>query len=151
MYQRRFLIGFLILIVLTSAACNPIGESPPTETPDLQATIDAAVAATATAQVEAGISDEYYEMSEEELATMIADYAEESLAASDEASQAVNEAAQDGTITVEEQENLEMVVSEAEETVAVTEEAIYTGQRSKSSGRGYISGMKVWSSMGGLT
>ena len=125
MYQRRYWLGFLILIVLASAGCNNIGENPPTGTPDLQATIDAAVAATATAQVEAGVSDEYYEMTEEELATMIAAYAEESLTASEEASQAVDEAAQDGTITKEEQEHIEMVVSDAEQAVADTDEAIY--------------------------
>jgi len=107
-------------------ACNPFGGNTPSETPDLHATVDAAVSATSTVRADTGISDEYFEMSEEELALMIAEYAKESVRVSEEACVAVDKTTEDGKITKEEQENLEMVVSDDEGSVAGTEDVIYS-------------------------
>jgi hypothetical protein len=134
----------LIFVFLVSLACSVSGgeESlePATATPDTQATVDAAIAATATAQaafqdqvdtaVEATITampppQDHSEVSEEELATQIDQAVDEAAAASEQASTAAAEASSDGAISQEEYEELAQYVSDLEYAIALAEELIY--------------------------
>jgi len=138
-----------VLLVVTPLACS-LGTS--TETPDTQATIDAAIAATSTAAanmqatVDAAVeataaagSDtqatdvaaptptpaaEYVTMTEEEMAVLIDQSVTEAVAAMETASAATADAAADSTLTAEEAEVVELYVMAAEEAIVIAEELI---------------------------
>lgn len=128
-----------------SVATTPSAEA----TSNTQATIDAAVAATGTAQaglqatvdtiVQATMAAaqatataaptstpaaEYVNMTEEELAALIEQSVAEATAATQESADATVEAAADGTVTPEEVDELEAYLAETEELIAYTEELI---------------------------
>lgn len=140
--QKHLQTWMVLLIVMLLAACRPSGVEP-TKTADTQATIEAAVGATSTAQAEIDVQDQegesatsapataeeipqgYDELSEEELAVLIDEHVEETMAASAELNSAAEAATADGTLTQEESDELETYVYDLAESVAITEEAVY--------------------------
>ncbi len=135
------------LLIIVTLAC---GGATPTTTPDTQATVAAAIAATSTAQVglqatiDAAVeatsvaaptptpsSEETVEsvttteMTEEELAALIDEAVAEASAATQECSTVTTEAAADGTVTQEEVDAVTVYVTDAEEAIAYAEELIY--------------------------
>jgi len=129
------------LLVITGLACG--GTATPAATPDTQATVDTAVAATGTAQANAQAtidsavqatsaaiptptpSTEYVEMTEEELAELINEAVVEATTATEEAATATTEATADDTVTQEEVQTVEVYVMDVEEAIAYAEELIY--------------------------
>ncbi|MBU0705204.1 MAG: hypothetical protein KKC18_15245 [Chloroflexi bacterium] len=128
------------LLVGAVMACNTAA---PTATPDTQATIEAAVSATAVAQnsvqatIDAAVqatsaaaspptpAAEYVTMTEEELATLIDQAVVEATAASEECGAATAEVTADNTITQEEVDEVVVYVAGTEEAIAYAEELIY--------------------------
>lgn len=150
------LITFLVLLCLVAlTACNQGGVATPlpaSPTIDTQATVEAAIAATSSAQaaaataqagmqatIEAAVAAtqgaqpptptagqpvEYVEMSEEELEALINQAVNEAVAASTTASEATVQASADSTITQEEIDSLESLVASAEQALFYANELI---------------------------
>ena len=138
-----------VLLFVTALACS-LGT--PAQTPDTQATIDAAIAATSIAEanvqatVDAAVeataaagadtqatdvaaptptpAAEYVTMTEEEMAVLIDQSVTEAVAAMETASAATADAAADSTLTAEEAEVVELYVMAAEEAIVIAEELI---------------------------
>lgn len=129
------------LLLVTTTAC---GAGAPTATPDTEATVAAAVAATGTAQagmqatIDAAVqatgaaaptpvssptpsSAEYVTLTEEELANMIDEAVTEAATATQTCTTATTEAAADDAITQEEVAAMEAYAVEAEEAIAYAE------------------------------
>ncbi len=148
MKRRAVLAIAVTLLVIAAIACG--GAASPVTTPDTQATVDAAIAATGTAQagtqatidaaVEAtGVAAEataapsstptveyvtMTEMTEEELAALIDQAVTDAAVATQECATATTEATADDTITSEEVATVEIYVTGAEEAIAYAEELI---------------------------
>jgi len=145
MKRRAVLALAVTLLVIAAIACG--GAASPVTTPDTQATVDAAIAATGTAQagtqatidaaVEAtGVAAEttvapsptpaveYVTMTEEELAALIDQAVTDAAAATQECAAATTEATADDTITSEEVATVEIYATGAEEAIAYAEELI---------------------------
>ena len=137
------LISLLVLFGLACSASAPSED--PTATPDAQATVDYAIAATSTAQagVQAtidaamaatttalpptatpGAPVEYVTMTEEELEELIDQAVEDAVASTNQASAATTQVVQDDTLTQEEIEYIAAYVYGAEEAIAYAEELI---------------------------
>jgi len=100
-----------------------------------QAAMDTAVQATGTAQAAQTTSqeeqpaptvssDEYANLSEEELAALIDEAVAEAVAATEQSAAAATTATDDGTVTPQEVETIEVTVAGAEEAVALAEELL---------------------------
>ena len=136
----------LILIIMSMTACSLNSVVSPT--PDLemtakamveattsaqnnmQATIDAAVQQTASAQTGGAtptpaVQVNYYTLSEEELAALIDQSVEEALAASQTAYTETNQATSDGSVSSTEAETVVVTVAAAEELINEIDEMIY--------------------------
>lgn len=136
------------LLALAALACGGTATAVPT--PDAQATVGAAIAATGTAQaglqetIDAAVAGtqavgeatraavstptpaaEYVEMTEEELAALIDQAVVDAAAATEASADAAAQASADGTVTQEEADEIEAYVLDAEEAVALAEELIY--------------------------
>ncbi|MFQ6100821.1 MAG: hypothetical protein ACE5OS_06250 [Anaerolineae bacterium] len=140
MNRNSILTLAVSLLIIAAVAC---GTASPTATPDTQATIGVAIAATSTAQagvqatIDAAVqatstalptrtpSAEYVTMTEEELAALIDQAVAEATAATQECSTTTTETTADGTVTQEEADALETYVTDAEEAIAYAEELIY--------------------------
>jgi len=139
MNQNTGLTFFVILLVIALAACSSVRATP---TPDTQATVNAAVAATSTTQasmqatIDAAIkatsavlpmptpSAEYVTMSEEELAALIDQAVAEAITSTQQCSNATTAAAADGAVTQQEVDQVQVYVADAEQAVAYAEELI---------------------------
>ncbi|MCP4142156.1 MAG: hypothetical protein GY755_18080 [Chloroflexi bacterium] len=138
--KKKSLLVFLILTI-SLAACG--GGAEPTLSVDDQ--VMTAVAATATAQAEfdnavdnavaatvvampptptPGPTVDYYELSEEELATLIDEAVEEAVVATEASSAATTEATSDGTMTSEEVYTTAEYIYDAEAAVYYAEELL---------------------------
>ncbi len=147
MYRKLVFWLIILLMFVSISACGAVGGGAE-PTPDTQATIDAAIAGTATAQTEMDaqieaaveatvtampaeepsneeLAEAYGELSEEELALLIEDHVDETMAASEQVNTVTAEATADGTITQEEYDEIETYVYEMEEAIELTEELIY--------------------------
>lgn len=141
------ILSLLVILTIACRTSTPAAEpsAMPTDTPDVQATIDAAMAATSTAlagvqaTVDTAVSStseampptptpgptvEYMEMTEEELEAMINQAVNEAVATTEQASTATSDATADETVTSEEAEVVEVYVAGAEEAIAYAEELI---------------------------
>lgn len=137
------LISLLVLLALACSASAPSED--PIATPDAQATVNFAIAATSTAQagVQATIDGamaatttampptatpgptvEVVTLTEEELEALIDQAVEEAIASTNQASAATTQVVEDDTITQEEIEYIEAYVYGAEEAIAYAEELI---------------------------
>jgi len=148
MFRKHSLFIVLIVIVATTLACSTSGSEPPAATPDMQATVDAAIAATSTAQAEMQaqvdaaveatvtamppstesteeIPAEYLVLTEEELAAMIDAAVDEAAAASETVNTEVTDATADGTVTQEEYDEMIVFADDLEYAIELTEELIY--------------------------
>ncbi|MBU1661994.1 MAG: hypothetical protein KKD28_11055 [Chloroflexi bacterium] len=153
MFRKHSLFIVLVVIASVTFACSTSGIEPPPATPDTQATVDAAIAATSTAQaemqaqidvaVEATITAmppstvtampppteeipaEYLVLTEEELAAMIDAAVDETAAASEAANTEVTEATADGTVTQEEYDEMIVYADDLEYAIELAEELIY--------------------------
>jgi hypothetical protein len=147
--RKIFTILFTLLLVVLSVSCSgPAINEPPAPTPDTQATVDAAIAGTATAQVEFETqveqaveatvtampteeevlpppAEEYATYSEEELATEVDSAVDEAVIAYDEAENTINEAAEDGTITQEEYDEIDLYIDDLYYALELADELIY--------------------------
>jgi hypothetical protein len=141
--MRRMTLFLVALTVLVGAtlACSA-GPVEPSATPDTQATIDAAVAATSTAQanaqatIDAAVAAtavaapsptpgaEYVTMTEEELAALIDEAVTEATAASEACATTSSEAAGDSEVSAEEVTEIQITLAGAEEAIAYAEELI---------------------------
>jgi hypothetical protein len=138
---------FLIFAVLLTAtlACSTGAPTSPTSTPDAQATIDAAIAATANAQagmqatIDASIAStaiampptptpgptvEYVTMTEEELAALIDQAVADAVAATQQTSSAATQATSDNTVTEDELAYIYGYYYLADEAIDLAEEYI---------------------------
>ena len=148
MKQKITSIVIISLSVIMSIACSVSsmsGAGEATSTPDAQATIDYAIAATST--VEAGIqetldsaleatttamppsdtpepTEEYITFTEEELEELIDQAVEEAIAATNQASAATSEVVYDDTVSQEEYDYVEAYVYGAEEAIYYAMELI---------------------------
>ncbi|MBN1260193.1 MAG: hypothetical protein JXB35_05890 [Anaerolineae bacterium] len=140
MHRRLIWFPLTALILIAFVACNALGGAP---TPDTQATIDAAVAATATAQAaiqstidaavyatataQAAVATpevEVVQLTEEELAALIDEAVAEAAAATETCSDAATSATSDDAVTQEEVVAVEISLAGAEEAIAYAEELI---------------------------
>jgi hypothetical protein len=138
--MKRIAVCMLLVAVLTaSAAC---GASAPAATPNVQATVDSAIAATGTVQaglqatIDAAVKAtqvavpmptplaDYTAMTEEELAAAIDQAVAAAVASTQQCSDATAQAAADNDITTEEVQTTEVYVVDAEEAIAYAEELI---------------------------
>jgi hypothetical protein len=141
MYQKLSLSILLLIMGFSLAACGGAGNNEPK--PDTQATIDAAIAATATtqadidAQVEAAVEAtvtamptvddpaDYGELSEEELALLIEGHVDDTMVAAEDLNTYTAETTSDGEITLEEAEDIDVYIADLEDAITETEELIY--------------------------
>lgn len=135
------LVTLIAMLSVGLAACG----TPQVSTPDTQATIEAAVAATSTAQanlqatIDAAVqatataqaalvtptpSVEYVTLTEEELAALIDQAVADAAAATAASSTATTQATADDTVTQEEVTTIEVQVTGAEEAIAYAEELL---------------------------
>lgn len=143
MMKRAVTLTLVVgLFIVATLAC---GTAAPTPMPDTRATVDAAIAATSTAQVnlqetiDAAVeatgaavptpipAAEHVaatEMTEEELAAVIDQAVADATTATEQCSTATTEATADGTVTQEEVDTVEVYVTGAEEAIAYAEELI---------------------------
>lgn len=121
--MKNFTHSLVVLILaLLASGCGGAAQPASQSTPDVQATVDAGVQATAAAQaamqatIDASVQAtaqaigtpaptvEYVTMTEEELAALIDEAVAEAIAASSETTQATTQATSDNTVTAEEVE-----------------------------------------------
>jgi len=151
--MKRIVCAIVISFTLVMTACGTAA-TPPPPTPDTQATVNAAVAATSTTQanmqatVDAAVaatrvsaptpaatlapmptlmatpSVEYVTMTEEELAVLIDQAVADALAASQQCSTATTQAASDDVITQDELAAMDIYVVDAEQAIAYAEQLI---------------------------
>jgi hypothetical protein len=137
----------LIIVVMLTAtlACSTSANTSPTSTPDAQATIDAAIAATANAQtamqatIDASIAAtavampptptpgptvEYVTMTEEELAALIDQAVADAMAATQQTSSAATQVTSDNYVTEDELAYIYDYYYLADEAIALAEEYI---------------------------
>jgi hypothetical protein len=136
--MKKILISITILTCMVAvASCDG------TPTPDTQASVDAAVAATSEAEdnqqatIESAVQAtaeavptptveaDYTTQSEEELAAAVDQAVEEATTTTQESSDAATEATADGTLTLEEVEAIELYLADAEEAILFAEELIW--------------------------
>lgn len=138
---------FSLLVILSLACSSSAPAAAPTFTPDAQATINAAIAATAGAQaytqatIDAAIAStavampptatpgpevEYVTMTEEELAALIDQAVNAAVAATTTASTATTQTTSDNAVTYDEVQSVEVYVQGAEQAIAYAEELIET-------------------------
>ncbi len=145
MFKKAVFLSILAILILILSACSMGQPAAAEPTPDTQATIDAAIAATSTAQAEIEAQIEaavqatvtampveesastgaYDELSEEELALLIEQHVEETMAASEQVNTTTTTATSDGAITQDEYDEIEAYVYDLEAAIALTEELIY--------------------------
>jgi hypothetical protein len=133
------LVFALSLLGIATIACGT--SVPPTPIPAVQATVNAAIAATSTAQatsaavratsivtptptLSATPPAKYAEMSEEELAASIDQAVAEAISATQECSTASTQAAADDVITPSEVDAAQVYVADAEQAIAYAEQLI---------------------------
>jgi len=150
MKKKKNTILTLVIVLLVSVAIACGGTASLNTTPDTQSTVDAAIAATGTAQanlqatIDAAIaatatsmaaeatsvpsptpSVEYVTLTEEELAALIDQAVSDATVATQECTTATTAATADDTVTQEEVDMMEVYVMVADETIAYAEELIY--------------------------
>ena len=142
MFKKIIYLCMVLIFVLILSGCGLKGSEPVEPTPDTQATVDAAIAGTLTAQAEIAAQIEaavqatvtampatdpssYEELSEEELALLIEQHVDETMTASEQVNSTTTAATSDGTITQEEYDEIETYVYDMEAAIALTEELIY--------------------------
>ncbi len=150
MKKNRNTILTLIIVLLVSVAIACGGTASLDATPDTQSTVEAAIAATGTAQanlqatIDAAVaatatsvaaeatavpsptpSVEYVTLTEEELAALIDQAVSDATVATQECATATTAATADDTVTQEEVDTMEVYVMVADETIAYAEELIY--------------------------
>ncbi len=150
MKKNRNTILTFVIVLLVSVAIACGGTASLDSTPDTQSTVEAAIAATSTAQanlqatIDAAIaatatsvaaeatvvasptpSVEYVTLTEEELAALIDQAVTEATVATQECATATTAATADDTVTQEEVDTMEVYVMVADETIAYAEELIY--------------------------
>jgi len=147
--MKRKALSFVLIAMLVTipfAACAPSTEN----TPSVDEQVQTAVAATATAEAEKNAAinqavaatvtamptmtpyptptplseEEYYEVSEEELAAMIDEAVNEAVAATESTAAATSSAASDGTMSSEEVYDTAAYVYDAEDAIYYAEELI---------------------------
>lgn len=148
MNKNHILTLVIVLLVSVAIACG--GTASLDSTPDTQSTVEAAIAATSTAQanlqatIDAAVaatatsvaaeatvvasptpSVEYVTLTEEELAALIDQAVTDATVATQECATATTAATADDTVTQEEVETMEVYVMVADETIAYAEELIY--------------------------
>jgi hypothetical protein len=146
MKNKTVPVLILCFLVSLSLACgNSAPTSAPTNTPDVQATVDAAMAATSVAQADVqatvgvavaatsvalpptptpGPTAEYVEMTEEELEALINQAIEDAVTATQEASATTAQATADDTLTYDEAQTVDVYVYAAEQALAYADELI---------------------------
>ncbi len=138
-------LSLAMMAALLLSACGAAGQPAATPTLDVQATVNAGIQGTQTAQaavqesidqaVEATLASlpptatppapvEYVTLSEEELAALIDEAVNEAIAATEQTNTATSQATSDGTVTDEEISTVEMYYYGADQAIAYAEELI---------------------------
>jgi len=138
MHRAAVLAFVIVLLVIAALACGS-----PVATPDTQATVNAAIAATGTAQagiqatIDAAVkatrvaaptptpSATYVAMTADELAAVIDQAVTTAITSTQQCVTATTQAAADGTITPQEAQTVEVYVTSADAAIAYAEELIY--------------------------
>ena len=145
MKTKRIPAFLLCLLVVLALACGSSAPTAAPATPDNQATVNAAIAATAQAQsntqatIDAAVAatamaapptptpgpvNEYVELSEEELAAMIDQAVTEAVAATTQASASATQATSDDSVTTEEVTVVLDTVVTAEQAIAYADQLV---------------------------
>lgn len=135
--NRNTSMAFLIVLLIaaltacrsaptpdTQATVNAAVAATSTTQASMQATIDAAVKATAAAAPTATPSVVYVTMSEEELAALIDQAVAEAITSTQQCSTATTAATADGTVTQQEVDAIEVYLTDAEQAIAYADELL---------------------------